>query len=55
VDPYGYNSGQAIEDAGPDRVIADISAVLPAVRSGRQHQAIAASGSGARHSNPSEP
>lgn len=55
VVPYGYNSGQPIEDARPVRVIADISAVLPAIRSGRQHQAIAASGSRALHSNPSEP
>lgn len=28
--PYGYNMGQAIETAQPDRVIADISAVLAA-------------------------
>jgi phosphoglycolate phosphatase len=31
--PYGYNSGLPIEDANPERVIVDISAVLAATRS----------------------
>ena len=30
--PYGYNMGEPIEACGPDRVIADVSALLdPAV------------------------
>ena len=52
VVPYGYNSGQPIEDAGPDRVIADISAVLPAAGTGRQHRAVPASGSRIQDSAP---
>ncbi|NIC39825.1 phosphoglycolate phosphatase, partial [Aquabacterium sp. A08] len=28
--PYGYNMGEPIEACGPDRVIADFSALAPA-------------------------
>lgn len=37
--PYGYNGGIPIEQAGADRIIADLTAVLDAVRSATVHAA----------------
>ncbi|HZR33918.1 MAG TPA: HAD-IA family hydrolase [Nevskia sp.] len=33
--PYGYNGGRPVEDAAPDRVIPDLSALLAAVQGSR--------------------
>ncbi len=49
VVPYGYNSGLPIQDADPDRVITDLSAVLAAVHSGGKRRGAPAPA--AHHSN----